>query len=66
MEERPGCLSGLLKLAALGWLFDWLQDNIGFGRGGCSGIGCGAILLLLLIVFGCSIIFGTNWFDIGF
>jgi len=66
MEERPGCLSGLLKLAALGWIFDWLQDNIGFGRGGCSGIGCGAVLLLLLIAFGCSIIFGTNWFDIGF
>lgn len=37
---------------------DWLQDKVGFG--------CGALLLLLLIAFGCSIIFGTNWFDIRF
>lgn len=65
MEERPGCLSGILKLVLLGWLFDWLQDNFGFGRG-CLGSGCGVILLFLLIFFACSIVFGTNWFDLGF
>ncbi len=65
LEERPGCLSGILKLFALGAIYDWLQDNVGFGRG-CWGAPCGIILFILLIVFGCSIIFGTNWFDFGF
>ena len=27
IEERPGCLGGILKLVALGWIFDWLQDT---------------------------------------
>jgi len=66
MEERPGCLGGILRLVALGWLFDWLNDNVGFGRGGCSGVGCGVILLLIVSIFACSILFGTNWFDFGF
>lgn len=66
IEERPGCLSGILKLVALGWIFDWLQDNVGFGRGGCSGIGCGVILVVLLLIFACSILFGTNWFQASF
>ena len=66
IEERPGCLSGILKLVALGWVFDWLQDNVGFGRGGCSGVGCGVILAVLLLIFACSIFFGTNWFQVGF
>lgn len=66
MEERPGCLGGILRLVALGWLFDWLNDNVGFGRGGCSGVGCGIILLLIVSIFACSILFGTNWFDFGF
>ncbi len=66
MEERPGCLGGILRLVALGWLFDWLNDNVGFGRGGCSGAGCGVILLLVASIFACSILFGTNWFDFGF
>lgn len=64
-DDRPGCLAGLLKLFALGAIYDWLQDNVGFGRG-CLGVPCGIILLILLVVFGCSIIFGTNWFDFGF
>jgi hypothetical protein len=33
MKDRPGCLSGLLKLAFLNWIFDWLQERFGFGRG---------------------------------
>ena len=52
MRDRPGCLSGLMKLAFLNWLFDWLQDRFGFGRGlSCTGIGCGLLLLLLILCF---------------
>jgi hypothetical protein len=51
---------------ALGWLFDWLNDNVGFGRGGCTGVGCGLVLLVVALVFGCSILFGTNWFQASF
>lgn len=65
MAERPGCLAGFLKLAALGWVYDWLQDNFGFGRG-CSGAGCGLIFLVLFIAFACYIITTTNWFEFGF
>ena len=65
MGDRPGCLSGLLKLLLLGWLFDWLQDNFGFGRG-CSGCGCGVILLLIFAAIACSIFFGTDWLQLGF
>ncbi len=65
MNDRPGCLSGLLKLLVLNWLFDWLQDNFGFGRG-CSGCGCGVILLILFVLFSCSIITGTDWLQLGF
>ena len=67
MNERPGCLSGFLKLAMLGWLFDWLQDKFGFGKGcSCSGLGCGVILLIIFIVVACSIITGTNWLQLNF
>jgi hypothetical protein len=65
MDNRPGCLSGLLKLFLLDKLFDWLQDRFGFGRG-CSGCGCGLILAVIFIVIVISIITGTNWFDFGF
>ncbi|MDT8306116.1 MAG: hypothetical protein RRC07_09285 [Anaerolineae bacterium] len=66
MSHRPGCLSGLLKLFLLGWLFDWLQDNFGAGRGGVCGCGCGLILTLLFVAFACSILFSTNWLGFGF
>jgi hypothetical protein len=67
MNDRPGCLSGFLKLAMLGWLFDWLQDKFGFGKGcSCSGLGCGVILLIIFIVVACSIITGTNWLQLNF
>lgn len=67
MNDRPGCLSGLLKLTFLNFIFDFLQERFGFGRGvSCSGCGCGVILLVLLIIFSCSVITGTNWFEFGF
>ncbi len=62
MDDRPGCLAGLLKIFALSWLFDWLQDSFGFGKGcSCSGIGCGIILLLIFLALLCSTITGTDW-----
>jgi hypothetical protein len=60
MKDRPGCLVGLLQFLMLGWLFDWLQDRFGFGRG-CSGCGCGVILLIIFLVMACSILAGTSW-----
>jgi hypothetical protein len=63
MNNRPGCLSGLLKLTVLNFVFDWLQERFGFGRGcSCTGIGCGVILLILFVMFACSIVTGTDWF----
>jgi hypothetical protein len=67
VNDRPGCLSGLLKLAFLNFIFDFLQERFGFGRGAsCTGCGCGVILLVLLIIFSCSVITGTNWGNLGF
>jgi len=67
MDERPGCLSGLLKLAFLNWIFDWLQEKFGFGRGvSCTGCGCGIILLLVFLALACSVVTGTDWFRLGF
>ena len=61
MDRRPGCLGGLLQLFLLDRGYGWLQRNVGFGRGGCSGCGCGFILLIIFIVLFFSIIFGTSW-----
>ena len=67
MNDRPGCLSGLLKLFLLDVIFDWLQERFGFGRGcSCSGCGCGFILLILFVALSCSVVMGTNWLEIGF
>jgi hypothetical protein len=67
VKEKPGCLSGLLKLAVLNTIFDWLQERFGFGRGvSCTGCGCGLILLLVFLAFACSILTGTDWFELGF
>jgi len=67
MDDRPGCLSGLLKLFLLDRLFNWLQERFGFGRGvSCTGCGCGVILLIIFLILACSVITGTNWLDLGF
>jgi hypothetical protein len=66
LREQPGCLGGLLRLFALRWVYGWLQDNVGRGRGGCTGMGCGAILFIVFVLLACSIVFNTNWFDFGF
>jgi hypothetical protein len=66
-QREPGCLSGLLKLTFLTWIFDAMQKRFGFGKGAsCTGCSCGMILLILFILFACSIIFNTNWTQIGF
>jgi len=62
MEERPGCLGGLLRLVFLNAIFDWLQERFGFGRGlSCSGIGCGVILMILFVILVCSTCTSTDW-----
>ena len=67
MRDRPGCLTGLLELAFLNWIFDTLQNRFGFGKGcSCSGLGCGVILLLVFLLMACSILSGTDWGHIGF
>ena len=67
MDDRNGCLSGLLKIGLLAWAFDWLEDNFGFGRG-CSitGCGCGVVILCVFLILLCSIVFGTNWTSFSF
>lgn len=63
MERRDGCLVGLLKLAFLDIVFDWLQERFGFGRGvSCTGCGCGFILLILFLLLACGVITNTDWF----
>jgi hypothetical protein len=64
MDDRPGCLSGLLKLTFLRWIYNWLQRTFGFKSGSCMGCGCGVILLIGFIVILMSIIFGTDWFKL--
>ena len=65
MNERPGCLQGLLKLAFLSWLFDWLQKQFGFGRRrSCTGLGCGMILLILFLLLACNVMCGTDWLSL--
>ncbi len=64
MDGRPGCLSGLLKLFLLDWLFNGLQRLFGFRSGSCMGCGWGFILLIIFIILALSIIFGTDWFKL--
>jgi len=65
MRNRDGCLEGFFKLFLLTAVFDWLQDNFGFGRGcSCTGIGCGFILLIVFVLMACGIIGGTDWFSL--
>lgn len=64
MNDRRGCLAGLFQLFLLDKAYDWLQQKIGFGRGGCIGFGCGFILLILLILLACGIITNTDWLKI--
>lgn len=62
MEDRDGCLEGLFKLFMLTAATDWLQKRFGFGRGcSCTGLGCGVVILVLFVVFACSIVTGTDW-----
>ncbi|NPA06521.1 MAG: hypothetical protein GXO54_03865 [Chloroflexi bacterium] len=64
-DRRPGCLGGLLRLLLLAWVYDWLQERMGFDRGGCSGVGCGCLLLVLFLIFLCYILFSTDWTRLG-
>lgn len=64
-DDRPGCLVGLLQLFLLKSVTDWLQERFGFGRGcSCTGIGCGVIITLVSAILFCSILTGTDWFQL--
>jgi hypothetical protein len=65
-RRRQGCLSGLMQMAFLNWIYRAAQTKFGAGRGGCAGLSCGAVLLILFIIFSCMIIFGTDWFALRF
>lgn len=62
MERRPGCLVGLFQLFLVNRVYGWLQEHVGFGSGSCAGMGCGVILLIVLLLVSCSICAGTDWF----
>lgn len=66
MNDRPGCLSGLLKLFLIDVVFDFLQERIGYGRGGCCGCGCGTLLFIISCLLTLSVLFGTDWLKLGF
>jgi predicted PurR-regulated permease PerM len=66
MRRRQGCLAGLLELFLLNQLFDWLQDRFGFGRGSCSGVGCGIVLVILFLILACVICGSTEWTSLRF
>ena len=65
MDDRPGCLGGLFRLAILAALFDFLQDRFGFGqRTSCCSLGCGVILMFIFIMLACGTCAGTDWFSL--
>jgi len=64
--QRPGCLSGFLKLFLLDKLYNWLQRTFGYKSGSCMGCGCGFILMLIFLWLAASIIFGTDWLRLSF
>jgi hypothetical protein len=65
MDDRPGCLGGLLRLAIIAAVFDWLQDRFGFGqRTSCCSLTCGTILLFVMIILVCGTCAGTDWLSL--
>jgi hypothetical protein len=65
VDDRQGCLAGLLEMLFVTAIFDWLEERFGFGRGcSCTGCGCGVLILIVFIIVMCKIAFGTNWFKI--
>jgi hypothetical protein len=62
MENRRGCLEGLLDLFLISAATDWLQKRYGFGRGcSCTGCGCGVLISTIFIILVCGTIAGTDW-----
>jgi hypothetical protein len=61
MDNRPGCLVGLLKISLLNWAYNGLQRAFGWKSHSCLGCGCGLILFILFILILFSILGGTDW-----
>jgi hypothetical protein len=67
MNERRGCLGGILELFLVTALFDWLERRFGFGRGcSCTGLGCGLLILVVFACAFCSIVFNVDWTQFRF
>jgi len=49
-----------VRLFLLNALFSWLQRTFGFGRG-CSGFGCGVILLFIFVCVIVTQICNVDW-----
>lgn len=64
MDDRSGCLAGLLKLFLIDAVFDFMQEKFGFGQGGCCGCGCGFILLILSCILTFGVLMNTDWFKL--
>ncbi len=64
MDDRPGCLVGLLKLTLLRWAYEFLQKTFGWKSGSCTGCGCGFIIFLIFLILVLSILFSTDWFKL--
>lgn len=63
-DDRPGCLMGLMELFALNKIYNWAQETFGAKSGSCLGCGCGIVIFVIAIIVFCSIVFGTDWFDL--
>jgi len=56
-----------LRLAIINVVFDFLQKRFGFGRGAsCTGIGCGLILLFIMLVLVCGTCTSVDWTQLSF
>ncbi len=67
MNERPGCLGGLLRLAIISAVFDFFQRRFGFGRGAsCGAFGCGTIMLCIFILLVCGTCASVDWTQLSF
>lgn len=64
MDERPGCLVGLLKLTLLKWVYEFFQNTFGWKSGSCTGCGCGFLIFIVFLILVLSILFSTDWFKL--
>ncbi len=60
MDDRDGCLTQILELVGLVFVFEWLERRFGFGRGcSCGGCGCGLLILVLMLIALVAVLTGS-------